>query len=86
MDEASLLVPVVVSPGPMDIINIPAATTDKPDDTLVMDHSLVPIDTSLAPDGPPGDPASSGQPEVPISASDQPDVTMDAGGADIDMD
>ena len=70
----------------MDIINIPAATTDKPDDTPVMDHSLAPIDTSLAPDGPPGDPASSGQPEVPISASDQPDVAMDAGGADIDMD
>ncbi|KIM52280.1 hypothetical protein SCLCIDRAFT_32757 [Scleroderma citrinum Foug A] len=34
-------------------------TTDKPDDTLVMDQSLVPIDTGLVPDGPPSDPASS---------------------------
>ncbi|KIM58613.1 hypothetical protein SCLCIDRAFT_27997 [Scleroderma citrinum Foug A] len=41
-DEASSLVPVVVSPGPMDIINIPADTTNKPDDTPVMDHSLTP--------------------------------------------
>ncbi|KIM61905.1 hypothetical protein SCLCIDRAFT_25380 [Scleroderma citrinum Foug A] len=79
-DEASSLVPVVLPPGPMDIINILANTTNKPDDTPVMDQSLAPIDTSLVPDGPPGDPASSGQPEVPISASDQPDVTMDAGG------
>ena len=47
---------------------------------------MVPIDIGLIPDGPPGDPASSGQPEVPISASDQPDVMMDAGGADIHMD
>ena len=39
--------------------------------------SLAPIDISLAPDGPPGDPVSGGQPEVPISASDQPDVVMD---------
>ena len=86
MDEASSSVPVVLPPGPMDIVNIPANNTDKPDDTPVMDQSLMPIDTSLAPDGPPGDPASSGQPEVPISASDQPDVMMDAGGADIHMD
>ena len=46
----------------------------------------MPIDTGLVLDGPPGDPASSGQPEVPISASDQHDVAMDAGGADIHMD
>ena len=43
-DEASSLVPVVVSPGPMDIINIPADTTNKPDDTPVMDHSLTVMD------------------------------------------
>ena len=41
------------------------------DDTPVMDQSLTLIDTGLVLDGPPGDPASSGQPEVPISASDQ---------------
>ncbi|KIM60162.1 hypothetical protein SCLCIDRAFT_26806 [Scleroderma citrinum Foug A] len=86
VDEASSLVPVILPPGPMDIINIPADTTNKPDDTPVMDQSLAPIDTGLVLDGPPGDPASSGQPEVPISASDQPDVTMDAGGANIHMD
>ena len=85
-DEASSSVPVVLPPGPMDIINIPANNTDKPDDTPVMDQSLAPIDTGLVLDGPPGDPASSGQPEVPISASDQHDVAMDAGGANIHMD
>ena len=79
-DKASLLVPVVVSPGPMDIINILANMTDKPDDTPVMDHSLTPINIGLALDGPPGDQVFSGQPEVPISASGQPDVMMDAGG------
>ncbi|KIM60366.1 hypothetical protein SCLCIDRAFT_26701 [Scleroderma citrinum Foug A] len=36
-DEASSSVPVVLPPGPMDIINIPANNTDKPDDTPVMD-------------------------------------------------
>ena len=51
-----------------------------------MDQSLAPIDTGLVLDGPSGDPASSGQPEVLISASDQHDVTMDAGGANIHMD
>ena len=85
-DKASLLVPVVVSPGPMDIINIPANMTDKPDDTPVMDHSLTLINIGLALDGPPGDQVFSGQPEVPISASGQPDVMMDAEGANIDMD
>ena len=86
MDEASSSVPVVLPPGPMDIVNILADTTDKPDDTPVMDQSLTPIDTGLVLDGPPGDPASSGQPKVPISASDQPNVTMDAEGANVHMD